>query len=87
MHGLPHVLKDWFVDHLDAPQSFSCTIAFCQPLKNTEFELYFLRLLGPFAYAADAAVVESVLAVRRGMQVNEDLQTVFLCPVKCIVQL
>ena len=87
MHSLPHVLEDRFVNDLDAPQTFSRTIAFCQSLQYTELKLYFLRLLGPFTYAADAAVVESVLAVRRSVQVNEDLQTIFLCPVKCIVQL
>ncbi len=87
IHGLPDALKGRLVDDLNAPQPFSLSIAFCQPLQYSQFKLHLFRLLRPSAHAADPAVVKAVLTVRRRMQINQNLKAVFLRPVKCLVEL
>lgn len=49
-----------------------------------EFDL--VRQLRPFAHAGDAAVVEAVLAHRRGVQVDKDGQAVFFGLVEGFVE-
>ena len=48
-----------------------------EAFEHGQHEFDFVGQLRPFAHAGDAAVVEAVLAHRRGVQVDEDGQTVF----------
>src|SRR5699024_9863152 len=86
MHLFPHILENRLVEDLNTPQSFSCAVTLCQSLQYCQFKFYFIRLLGPFAYAADTSVVKSVLTVRRSMKVDQNLKSVALRPVKRVVK-
>ena len=87
MHGFPHILQNRLIKNFNAPQPFSCAVTLCQSLQDSQLKLHFLRLLGPFAHAADSAVVKAVLAIRGSVKVNKNLKPISLCPVKGIVQL
>ena len=87
LHLFPHFLQNGLIQDFNAPKSFPLTVSLGEAFQHSQLELHFLRLLGPFAHAADPAVVKTVLAVRRCMEINEHLQSIALCPGKSLVQL
>ena len=75
------------VDDFNAHQRFPIAITLGKTLEHTKHEFNLFRQLCPLAHAGDAAIVETVLAHRSGMQVNEDGQTVLFSPVESLIKL
>lgn len=74
------------VDDLDAHQRLAMAVPLGEAFEHGQHEFDFVGQLRPFAHAGDAAVVEAVLAHRRGVQVDEDGQAIFLGPVEGFVE-
>ena len=76
-----------FVDGLNAPKGLSVAIAHCQFFQKLQNKLYFIWHGGPFANAANAAVIKAVLAAGHGVQVDKNLQSPLFCPMEGIIQI
>ncbi len=74
------------VDDLNAHQRLAMAVPLGEAFKHGQHEFDLVGQLRPFAHTGDAAVVETVLAHRRGMQVDENGQAVFLGPVEGFVE-
>lgn len=74
------------VDDFNAHQRFPIAITLGKTLEHTKHEFNLFRQLCPLAHAGDAAIVETVLAHRSGMQINKNRQTVFFSPVESLIK-
>lgn len=74
------------VDDLDAHQRLAMAVPLGEAFEHGQHEFDFVGQLRPFAHAGDAAVVEAVLAHRRGVQVDKDGQAVFFGLVEGFVE-
>ena len=74
------------VDDLDAHQRLAMAVPPGEAFEHGQHEFDFVGQLCPLAHAGDAAVVEAVLAHRRGVQVDKDGQAVFFGLVEGFVE-
>ena len=78
---------DRLVQDLDPVQAVPFSVAFRETLQHGQREFHLFRMSAPFADAGDAAVIIPVLAVRNGVQIEQDLHVVFLRPVECFIDI
>ena len=76
---------DGLVEHFNAKESRALAVALRQPFQHGEGKLDLVRVLVPVADTGEAAVVIAVLAVGHCVQIQENLQAVFLRPVESLV--
>ena len=75
-----------FVDDFNAHQRFTVAVTLGETFEHGQHEFHLVGQLRPLAHAGDATVVEAVLAHRRGMQVDENGQTILIGPVERLVE-
>ena len=86
IHTFPHSFCHRLIQRLNAKKSLSLSISFCQPFQHAQCKLHFFRHLCPFADTADSPVIKSILTEWHCMEIDQDSQSIFFRPVKCLVQ-